>query len=320
MSHPALSHRPAGLALSLVALLAMGGCAGGPTALMHPKAAAAARAANEPAPPQPAAPSAVEAYQAPKPVPVLAAPPPAAPAPAAPAPSALPSPASPPAAPAEIAAPQMSAEPRAVPATAEPGGSLAAPPVESAPEKEAARGESAESSPPPAPPAQPVPILAPTPEPVAAASEPPDTASAPATSDAIVVFTDTPGKPCDTCETLKISVAPSGKVLIERTHWIDEHAKWQYKHAKAYVGPERAAAFAASLRADRPAGQRLLGGTSGCQDVGAGDGGLAIEWIEAGRDDQLNVKFGCALPRNSALAERLLHAPDLLGLHQLVFQ
>ncbi len=102
-------------------------------------------------------------------------------------------------------------------------------------------------------------------------------------------------------------------MLIERGYWASaEHSNWRYKRSRAEVSPARAAAFAASLSADRPAGVQTVG-TAACP-ASSGDDGLSIEWIEADRHDLLTVKSGCP---GSQLAQRLRHAPDLLGLRQL---
>jgi hypothetical protein len=284
-SRAALAGRPAGLALVLGVLFATGGCASGPTALIHPRAEAAERAQDEPARASLAVPAAAEADQAPQ-------------APATPVP----------------APPAVAAEP--VAPASERHEPLAIPPIERAPPPPVAtRGEDADGSPPdgsfaPA-------IIPPREPPPPPPAQTPRAPLAPATDRAVIVFTDTPGERCLGCETVKISVAPSGRVLIERSSWTREQ-KWRYKRSTANAGPERAAAFAAGLRDDRPAGSGTLPSSTACPDPAAQDGGLVIEWIEAGRDDQLTVRFDCALPRNNPLAERLRRAPDLLGL-QLAF-
>lgn len=168
-------------------------------------------------------------------------------------------------------------------------------------------------TPAPAVPTAPV-FAAPPPAPAPTA---PAAATAPATDDAIIIFANTPGAHCGTCETLKISVAPSGQVLIERGSWASAtHGNWRYKRSRADVGPSRAAAFAASLSAHRPVGEQLAGGR--CSAPATGDDGLSIEWIEANRHDRLVVKFGCVAD-NAQIAEGLRHAPDSLGLRQLDF-
>jgi hypothetical protein len=117
---------------------------------------------------------------------------------------------------------------------------------------------------------------------------------------------------------VKLSVAPSGQVLIERGYWASaDHSNWHYKRSRDEVSPARAAAFAASLNADRPAGVQTIG--NGCPAPTTGAGGLSIEWIEADRHDRLTVSFGCPSGNGSQVAERLRHAPDLLGLRQFAF-
>jgi hypothetical protein len=188
------------------------------------------------------------------------------------------------------------------------------------------------------PPAEPAPAAVSTNEPVPSAAAPvvatpapetpanapaPEPAIGPATDSAIIILANTPGARCGACETVKISVAPSGQVLIERGHWAGVN-NWSYKRSVVHVGATRAAAFAASLSADRPTGQHVQTGGANCPSASANggaaqSGGLVVEWIEADRHDLLNVPSGCRAGPGSQVAERLRHAPDLLGLHGLVF-
>ena len=107
---------------------------------------------------------------------------------------------------------------------------------------------------------------------------------------------------------------------MERGSWSAGHSNWRYKRSHVNVGPARAAAFAASLSADRPAGTKSVGNAS-CVVAATGDAGLSIEWLEADRDDRLTVKFGCPVGAGAGdrVAERLRLAPDALGLKQLAF-
>ena len=141
----------------------------------------------------------------------------------------------------------------------------------------------------------------------------------PEPDNAIIIFTNTPGEHCGTCETVKISVAPSGKMLIEHGGWDSDHRNWRYWRTVADVGPARAAAFAASLKADRPTGEQVLASGATCSAPTTQDDGLRIEWLAAQRHDLLTAKFNCPAQRDSQLADRLRHAPDLLGLRQLRF-
>jgi hypothetical protein len=162
-------------------------------------------------------------------------------------------------------------------------------------------------APSPAPVAAPMATLAPAP----VDSTPVDAA---APSSGIIIFANTPGTHCGACETLKISVAPSGKVLIERGHWTGGNADWRYRKSVAHVPPARAAAFAARVNAYRP-----VGTSAGPACAATADDGVALEWIGADRHDRLTVTFACAGQPNSQMADALRHAPDLLGLRQLDF-
>jgi hypothetical protein len=156
----------------------------------------------------------------------------------------------------------------------------------------------------------------PAPAPVATTDK---AAAAPAATDAVIVFANIPGTQCGACETLKISVTPSGSVLIERGHWDSGHTSWHYERSKAQVGPARAADFAGRVGAYRAAGDQTLAGGPACPEPVAEDDGLTIEWVAAGQYDQARFNFGCPARRASQLADTLRHAPDVLGLRQLVF-
>ena len=169
--------------------------------------------------------------------------------------------------------------------------------------------------------AAPAPTPAPTAPPVAAPplADTSEAAAAPASSDAVIVFTNTPDARCRACETLKITVTPSGTVLMERGEWLGDHRNWRYKRSVAHVGPARAAQFAASLSGDRPVGDQLLISGPTCPGPASEDDGLVIEWIDADQHDQLTFNFRCPARRDSPVAERLRRAPDLLGVSQIVF-
>lgn len=159
-----------------------------------------------------------------------------------------------------------------------------------------------------APAAAPVPVAPPAPVETARVAEAP--ADGPVDR-AIIMFSNTPGAHCTACDTIKISVAPSGKVLIERGRWTGDNRDWRYRKSVAHVPPARAAAFAARVNAYRPTGDKALGSCP----ASSGDG-LSIEWIAAERQDRLTVTFACS---DAQAAEALRHAPDLLGLSQLNF-
>lgn len=156
--------------------------------------------------------------------------------------------------------------------------------------------------------------VAPAPAPQAPLTTAP--AAVPSSPSAIVIFANVPGAPCGNCETLRISVAPSGKILIERGHGAQE--SWRYRRSIAHVRPDRAKAFLARVAAARPMGQQTWAAGPACPANAPGDA-LSIEWIEAERHDELTVPLGCEARREDATISALLHAPDLLGLSQLVF-
>jgi hypothetical protein len=160
-----------------------------------------------------------------------------------------------------------------------------------------------------APAPAPVPPVAPAPVEATPVTEAP-IANAPVDR-AIIMFSNTPGAQCAACETLKISVAPSGKVLIERGRWTGANRDWRYRKSVAHVSPARAAAFAARVNAWRPTGDKALGSCP----ASSGDG-LLVEWIATERHDRLAVTFACS---DARAAEALRRAPDLLGLGQLNF-
>ena len=162
--------------------------------------------------------------------------------------------------------------------------------------------------------------IASTPRPVVVAGDA-DTAAAvaaPASAAAIITVINSPGTRCGTCDTQKISVAPSGQVLIEHGRWA-AGGNWRYKRSVAHVGPVRAAAFAAGLNGDRPSGSRLMTDGDTCPGVATANDGMVVEWIEAERHDRLTLRFNCPVARHGEVAERLRHAADALGLREVVW-
>jgi len=134
---------------------------------------------------------------------------------------------------------------------------------------------------------------------------------------ATIAFTIRPTQNCPTCQLSKISVSPTGQVLIELGHWNNVHREWDYQHYGAKVKRNTANAFAASLNAIRPVGAatRRIAGLA-C-NTPTRDDGLTIEWIEFGRRDFLDVTFDCSASGDSQLAQQLRHAPNILGLPRI---
>lgn len=139
-------------------------------------------------------------------------------------------------------------------------------------------------------------------------------ADAPATARAVIVFANITGENCGACDRVKLSVTPSGEVLIEHTYLASD---WRYRRQITHVPPASAAAFANRLSALRLSPDQA--DAPACTGPAPQDDGVMIEWIEAGRHDQFTFRFGCAARRNSALADMLRHAPDALGLRRVVF-
>jgi hypothetical protein len=234
-----------------------------------------------------------------------------APAPAEPAPVAQPAPA--PAAPtpdtskADAAARKAEARDRKAQAAADAKAQRA--------QEKAARLAEKTAPEPAAPVREAIPDTAPTAHPTPMAPPPPPAPPAepatPGSANAIVTFASTPGTQCGACETVKISVSPGGKVLIERGHFNGNNSDWRYRRYPARVSPDRAAAFTARLAAYRPQGRQM----ATCSAPAGQDSGVTVEWFEMGRHDQLNVTFAC----DAQVAEAMRSAPELLGLKQLDF-
>ncbi|MBC2667260.1 hypothetical protein H7F51_17210 [Novosphingobium flavum] len=136
----------------------------------------------------------------------------------------------------------------------------------------------------------------------------------PASQSAIIILTLAPAADCPTCRTLKYSVTPSGSVLIESSGWKADHSKWDYKHRTVEVGRDHAAALAASLGADRPSGNKAVGGDATCRGRTGESGAMTVEWIQAGRIDRLSLAEACPGAADGQLAQRLRHVPEQLGL------
>ncbi len=305
------------LALCLMALSVTGGCAhfregaerarGQDDSAVRPVTRPAPTPAPEPAPAPP--PRRAEPAPTPPPPPPAAVAPAPAPAPVAPAPEPAPAPA-PDTSKADAAARKAEARDRKAQAAAEAKAQRA----QDAQDKRAARNAEKTAPEPAAPVREPIPQNAPTVDRTPAPPPPPAAPvaeAAPGSASAIVTFASTPGTQCGACESLKISVSPGGKVLIERGHFTGSNTDWRYRRYTARVTPERAAAFSARLAAYRPQGRQL----AACTAPAGSDSGVIVEWFEMGRHDQLNVSFAC----NAQIAEAMRSAPDLLGLKQLDF-
>lgn len=118
---------------------------------------------------------------------------------------------------------------------------------------------------------------------------------------ATLVFTHSPDPRCTDCETLKLTVSPSGEVLIERSHWDQGHIKWHYRRTTARTTPDRAASFAAFLAAPcQP---------SGPASATPSETTVTVGWIAPSGTGQQTLAGPCAA--------RLAPAPDRLGLPQL---
>ncbi len=170
------------------------------------------------------------------------------------------------------------------------------------------------ATPPPAPEAEPEPIV--VSGSVPRKPRPPVPPVYPDTS-ATIVFTVRPAQNCATCLISKISVSPTGQVLIETGHWNALHRDWDYTHEKTRVKRNAVLAFAASLSAVRAAGQNSLRLAGPACAAASRDDGLTIEWLEFGRRDLLTVQFDCAGSGDRQLADRLRHAPNMLGLKKV---
>lgn len=183
----------------------------------------------------------------------------------------------------------------------------------------------------------PRPVEAPAPEPQtphpAAASPPPESSSQPIMvtgtvlrkpkpkiypdTTATIVFTITPAGTCPSCQLTKITVSPTGEVLIEVGHWDAVQSDWDYQHFKAKVKRNTANAFAASLKTDRPSGEETLHTAGLACGMPTRDAGLTIQWLEFGRRDHLNVVFDCPASGAPQNAQRLRHTPDMLALRRI---
>lgn len=220
--------------------------------------------------------------------------------------------------PAPVATPVFAPAPRAAP----PPAPEEKPAILAAPAGAAPAQASSPPPPEPAPEPTPEPSPEPAPEPIVVTGavprkpKPPVPPVYPDTA-ATIVFTIRPARTCPTCQISKITVSPTGQVLIEYGHWDEVQRDWDYKHYRAKVRRNTANAFAAGLTAVRPVGQRALRTAGLACAAAARDDGVTIEWIEYGRRDLLDVTFDCAAPGDAQLAQRLRRAPDVLGLKRI---
>jgi len=129
-----------------------------------------------------------------------------------------------------------------------------------------------------------------------------------------IVYTIAPTDRCATCQMVRITVSPTGEVLIERGNWDAAGLKWRYRGATSRVKRNTANAFAAALEVERPVGEKSRVVTGLACDMPIRDDSLTIEWIEFGRKDRLTVKLDCTVQGDSRTVERLRRMPNILGL------
>lgn len=136
-------------------------------------------------------------------------------------------------------------------------------------------------------------------------------------TEATIAFTMRPAEHCATCQTVKITVSPTGEVLVERGAWDITQQDWKYEHATSKVKRPKVNAFAANLNFDRPIGNKALTTPGVDCRLSTREESLTIEWMEYGRHDQLDVTFDCSAGGDTQLAQRLRHMPNVLGLRKI---
>lgn len=134
------------------------------------------------------------------------------------------------------------------------------------------------------------------------------------------MVTVSPPSECKDCETVRLSVSPTGEVLIERGNWDMIHQKWVYRRTPTKTRPRNANAFIAALDGDRPLGIKAVSGNAGCTAPESDAGGsVALRWVDGLRDDRLNVSFACAPYAGSTWERHVREAAALLSLSRPIF-
>ncbi|MFD2783699.1 hypothetical protein ACFS32_24690 [Novosphingobium pokkalii] len=129
-----------------------------------------------------------------------------------------------------------------------------------------------------------------------------------------------PPSACKDCETVRLSVSPTGEVLIERGQWDVIHQKWDYRRTPTKTKAQNAAAFIAAMAPDRPLGVKAISGNEACTaTTGDAGGGVALRWVDGLRDDRLTVSFACAPYAGSTWERHVRDAAALLKLSRPIF-
>ena len=134
-----------------------------------------------------------------------------------------------------------------------------------------------------------------------------------------MIVTVSPPTACKDCETVRLSVSPTGEVLIERGSWDIVHQKWVYRRTPTKTRGQNADAFIAALAGDRPLGVKAISGTEGWTATGDAGGNVALRWVDGMRDDRLTVSFACAPYAGSTWERHVRDAAALLKLNRPIF-
>lgn len=141
----------------------------------------------------------------------------------------------------------------------------------------------------------------------------PVAAAAPAGAPTIVYET-APGPFCGPCNSIKLTVGPTGRVKVEQGHWAGFYADWRVERRQVWVSEERLAAFRLSLATVRPVEPLQVIDDRNCIPFVNDSPSITVRWRENSAEARLIYDLGCTDPKRAAMREALTNAPAILGI------
>lgn len=118
---------------------------------------------------------------------------------------------------------------------------------------------------------------------------------------------------CGRCETVKFTIAPSGRTSVERGHWAGSYRSWRIERSRLQVSPDRYAALRDSLGGYRPSGTLQRNSSTNCATFTEDLPEVLVTWHAADHHDQLRFGFGCEKDQTAMMREALRNAPSFVG-------
>jgi hypothetical protein len=133
----------------------------------------------------------------------------------------------------------------------------------------------------------------------------------------LVTYETRPGPFCGRCDTLKISAASNGRVLIEQGYWAGDYRDWRVVRRSLRVKRAQFARFRSHLAPYRPVGEHWLRDQEGCTPFMTDMPEILVSWRGSGADGRLWFNLGCDPEKWAPLARALTTAPTHLGIRNL---